>query len=329
VTLALPGVILLDLAAPTHLFGHCGHPWYSYAVAGPEPGPLTSSTGLDIVAGGGLSLLGTADTVVVPGTEILDRPPGSVLAALRAAAARGARIMSVCTGAFVLAYAGLLDGRRAATHWGWAAALARQFPAVTVDPAVLYVDEGQILTSAGVAAGLDLCLHVIRRDYGADLAARLARRTVVAPHRDGGQAQFIRHPVSTASGASGSPGLAATRAWALENLGADLSVAVLARQAGVSTRTFARRFREETGTTPAQWLLDQRVLAARQLLERTGLPVEQVAVRSGFSTAAALRDHFARRVATTPTAYRRAFRLAAPAAGPAAATPPGRRAAAG
>ena len=254
---------------------------------------------------------------MVPGTEILDRPPGSVLAALRAAAARGARIMSVCTGAFVLAYAGLLDGRRAATHWGWAAALARQFPAVTVDPAVLYVDEGQILTSAGVAAGLDLCLHVIRRDYGADLAARLARRTVVAPHRDGGQAQFIRHPVSTASGASGSPGLAATRAWALENLGADLSVAVLARQAGVSTRTFARRFREETGTTPAQWLLDQRVLAARQLLERTGLPVEQVAVRSGFSTAAALREHFARRVATTPTAYRRAFRLAAPAAGPA------------
>ena len=173
-----------------------------------------------------------------------------MLAALQAAAARGARIMSVCTGAFVLAYAGLLDGRRAATHWGWAAALARRFPAVTVDPAVLYVDEGQILTSAGVAAGLDLCLHVIRRDYGADLAARLARRTVVAPHRDGGQAQFIRHPVSAVSGANGSPGLAATRAWALENLGEDLSVAVLARQAGVSARTFARRFREETGTTP-------------------------------------------------------------------------------
>jgi transcriptional regulator GlxA family with amidase domain len=185
---------------------------------------------------------------------------------------------------------------------------------------VLYVDEGQILTSAGVAAGLDLCLHVVRRDYGADLAARLARRTVVAPHRDGGQAQFIRHPVPAANGAGGAhggPGLAATRAWALENLGADLSVAVLARRAGVSTRTFARRFRAETGTTPAQWLLDQRVLAARQLLERTGLPIEQVAVRSGFSTAAALREHFARRVATTPTAYRRAFRLAAPAARPA------------
>ena len=323
VTLALPGVILLDLAAPTHLFGHCGHPWYSYAVAAPEPGLLTSSTGLGIMASHGLGLLATADTIVVPGIEILDRPPEPVLAALSAAAARGARIMSVCTGAFVLAYAGLLDGRRAATHWGWAADLARQFPAVTVDPAVLYVDEGQILTSAGVAAGLDLCLHVIRRDYGADLAARLARRTVVAPHRDGGQAQFIRHPVPAASGASaghgavGSPSLAATRAWALENLGADLSVAVLARRAGVSTRTFARRFREETGTTPAQWLLGQRVLAARQLLERTGLPIEQVAVRSGFSTAAALREHFARRVATTPTAYRRAFRLAAPAAGPA------------
>jgi len=322
VTLALPGVILLDLAAPTHLFGHCGHPWYSYAVAAPEPGPLTSSTGLDIMAPHGLGVLATADTIVVPGTEILDRPPQPVLAALSAAAARGARIMSVCTGAFVLAYAGLLDGRRAATHWGWATDLARQFPAVTVDPAVLYVDEGQILTSAGVAAGLDLCLHVIRRDYGADLAARLARRTVVAPHRDGGQAQFIRHPVPAASGAGGAhgaggPGLAATRAWALENLDADLSVAVLARRAGVSTRTFARRFRAETGTTPAQWLLDQRVLAARQLLERTGLPIEQIAVRSGFSTAAALREHFARRVATTPTAYRRAFRLAAPAARPA------------
>jgi len=320
VTLALPGVILLDLAAPTHLFGHCGHPWYSYAVAGPEPGPLTSSTGLDIIARSGLGLLTTADTIVVPGTEILDRPAEPVLAALRDAAARGARIMSVCTGAFVLAYAGLLDGRRAATHWGWAADLARQFPAVTVDPAVLYVDEGQILTSAGVAAGLDLCLHVIRRDYGADLAARMARRTVVAPHRDGGQAQYIRHPVPVAvgTGADGrAPDLAATRAWALAHLSEDLSVAVLSRRAGVSTRTFARRFRQETGTTPAQWLLEQRVLAARQLLERTGLPIEQVAVRSGFSTAAALREHFARRVATTPTAYRRAFRLAAPAAGPA------------
>jgi AraC family transcriptional activator FtrA len=308
-------VILLDLAAPAHLFGHCGHPWYSHAVAGPQPGPVTSSTGLDIVAAGGLELLGSADTIVVPGSEILDRPAEPVLAALREAAGRGARVMSVCTGAFVLAWAGLLDGRRAATHWGWAAVLARRFPAVTVDEAVLYVDEGQILTSAGVAAGLDLCLHVIRRDFGADLAARLARRTVVAPHRDGGQAQFIRHPVTApgrAGGTSGSPGLAATRAWALDHLSDDLSVAVLARRANVSTRTFARRFREETGTTPAQWLLAQRVLAARQLLERTGLPIEQVAIRSGFSTAAALREHFARRVATTPTAYRRAFRLATP-----------------
>jgi AraC family transcriptional regulator, transcriptional activator FtrA len=305
VALALPSVVLLDLAAPTHLFGHCGGPRYSYAVAGATRGPVATSTGLQIVAPGGLELLAMADTIVVPGTEDGLPPSAAVRDALRAARDRGARIMSVCTGAFALAHAGLLDGRRATTHWAMARQLAEQFPLVTVDPAVLYVDEGQILTSAGVAAGLDLCLHVIRRDHGADVAARIARRSVIAPHRDGGQAQFIRRPGDAAAGAAG---LSATRAWALERLAEPLSVPVLARHAGISPRTFARHFREETGTTPARWLLDQRVLAARQLLERTSMSVEQVAARSGFTTPAAMREHFSRQVATTPTAYRRAFR---------------------
>jgi AraC family transcriptional activator FtrA len=314
VALALPGVVLLDLAAPTHLFGHCGGPLYGYVVAGAQPGPVVTSTGLEIIVPGGLELLAGADTIVVPGREDTEPPSAGVRDALRAAWDRGARIMSVCTGAFVLAHAGLLDGLRATTHWAMAGRLAEQFPLVTVDPAVLYVDEGQILTSAGVAAGLDLCLHVIRRDHGADVAARIARRTVVAPHREGGQAQFIRRPGHAPAGvagtarAVGAAGLSATRVWALERLAEPLSVPVLARHAGVSPRTFARHFRAETGTTPARWLLDQRVLAARQLLERTSLSVEQIAARSGFSTPAGMREHFSRQVATTPTAYRRAFR---------------------
>lgn len=315
VALALPGVVLLDLAAPTHLFGHCGGRRYAFALAGLAAGPVTTTTGFDVIAPHGLEALAEADTIVVPGlADHLAPPPAAVLDGLRTAAARGARVMSVCTGAFVLAHAGLLDGRRATTHWQSATQLAERFPRVEVDPAVLYVDEGQILTSAGVAAGLDLCLHVIRRDHGAELAGRLARRTVVAPHRDGGQAQFVPRPVTggapgfDADGRVAAAGLAPTRAWALERLTESLDVATLARHACVSPRTFARRFREETGTTPAQWLLDQRTLAAQALLERTDLPVEQVAQRSGFGSAASLRQHFGRRARTTPTAYRRTFR---------------------
>src|SRR3954452_1539157 len=281
---------------------------YRLEVCAARRGPVTTSTGFAIVADHGLEAIARADTVIVPGYGPVDRPPpDSVLEALRAAHERGARVVSICTGAFCLAHAGLLDGRRATTHWNYAAYLAERFPAVDVDPGVLYADEGDVLTSAGVAAGIDLCLHLVRRDHGAEVAARVARRMVVAPHRDGGQAQFIERPL----GAEGDGSLETTRAWALERLREPLDVRAMAAHACVSERTFARRFRSETGTTPLQWLLGQRVLEARRLLERTDLPVEVVADRAGFGSAASLREHFARATATTPTAYRRAFRVAA------------------
>ncbi len=310
VGLALPGVILLDLAAPAHLFGHCGAPHYRFELAGLEAGLVSTSTGFDVVATGGLDTLRRADTIVVPGFAgaggVGDALTGAAAAAVARAHRRGARVMSICTGAFVLAEAGLLDGRRATTHWASAAELGGRFPRVSVNPSVLYVDEGSVLTSAGVAAGLDLCLHVIRRDHGAGLAAALARRTVVAPHRDGGQAQFVLAPIDDLGRQDSS--LEPIRAWALSRLDRCLDVATLARRASMSPRTFARRFVQETGTTPGQWVLEQRTRAAQVLLEGSDLPVEQVAIRSGFGNAATLRIHFGRRLDTTPTGYRRSFR---------------------
>jgi transcriptional regulator GlxA family with amidase domain len=300
--------VLLDLAAPTHVFGHCGAPHYSFVLAAIRPGPVRSSTGIEVVAPVGTDALRQADTIVVPGIGPDTDPAGFAQAADAVARAhrRGARVMSICTGAFVLAEAGVLDGRRATTHWDSTARLAARYPRVTVDPAVLYVDEGSVLTSAGVAAGLDLCLHVVRRDHGALLAVHIARRTVVAPHRDGGQAQFVARPIADTAGSGDS--LEPTRAWALDRLEQRLDVVTLARQACMSPRSFARRFRQETGTTPAQWVLDQRTRAAQSLLEATDIPVEHVAARTGFGSATTLRTHFGRRLATTPTAYRRAFR---------------------
>src|SRR3954467_10333913 len=239
VTLALESVVAFDMATPAQVFRGP----YSFELAGVRRGPVATSTGFRVVADHGLEALARADTVVVPGYDTIDRPPPrAALEALRAAHARGARIVSICTGAFALGDAGLLDGRRATTHWGYAAYLAERFPAVDVDPNVLYVDEGDVLTSAGVAAGIDLCLHVVRRDHGAEVAARVARRIVVAPHRDGGQAQFIERPMP--DDAAGSPGPA--RAWPLARLAEPLDVRALARHACVSERTFARRFRAET-----------------------------------------------------------------------------------
>ncbi len=271
---------------------------------------MGTSTGVVLQAEASLGAVAAADTIVVPGyVEVLRPPPPPVLASLRAAAARGARVLSICTGAFALAYAGLLDGRRATTHWVAAAKLADRFPAVTVDPNVLHVDDGTILTSAGVAAGLDLCLHVVRRDHGATVAAAIARHTVVAPHRDGNQAQFIEQPIPVSALEQDEKSLLATRTWALDHLHERLDLARLARNAGMSPRTFARHLRAEMGTTPLQWVLAQRVLLARQLLEQTDQTIEGVAHACGFSTAPNLRRHFTRAAGTTPTAYRRAFTL--------------------
>jgi len=304
VALVVTQVVAFDLAIPAQVFGH-EPDRYDWAVCAPAAGPVATETGFDVVVPHGLEALERADTVVVPGIGDRAWPlPPEPLAALRAAAQRGARVASICTGAFVLAAAGLLDGRRATTHWRYAGLLARAFPAVTVDPDVLYVDEGDVLTSAGVAAGIDLCLHIVRRDFGAAAANAVARRIVVAAHREGGQAQFVERPLPATAG----EGLATTRAWMEERLAAPLSVASMAGHAGYSPRSFARRFRAETGTTPLQWLIARRVTEAQRLLELSDLSVEEVATRAGFGTPVALRQHFARALSTSPTAYRRAFR---------------------
>jgi AraC family transcriptional activator FtrA len=302
--LALADVVAFDLSTPAQVFGNEPER-YAFTACGVRAGRVPTTTGFALDVPRGLDALADADTVLVPGLRPVQwPPPAAALEALRAAHARGARVASICTGAFVLAHAGLLDGRRATTHWAYAERLAERYPAVTVDPGVLYVDEGDVLTSAGVAAGIDLCLHLVRRDHGAEMANAVARRIVVAPHRDGGQAQFVEAPVPVVD----EHGLEPTRAWATQRLREPLTVAAMARHAACSERTFARRFRAETGTTPLQWLLGQRVLHARRLLEATDLPVEHVADAAGFGTAASLRAHFRRATATTPLAYRRTFR---------------------
>ncbi len=310
VGLCLDWMVPFDLSAPVQVFASAGplsgRPLYEVSTCSPGGREVPTTSGFSISPGRGLEALAEAETIVVPGYgTILDPPPEDALEALRGAAAAGARVISVCTGAFALAHAGLLDGRRATTHWGWAGELAARFPAVEVDPAALYVDEGSVMTSAGLSAGIDLALHVVREDFGAAAGARAARRMVAAPHRDGGQAQFFEGEIADPRRGSLEP----TRAWAAERLAEPLDVAALAGHAAVSPRTFARRFREETGSTPLQWLLGRRVLEARRLLEQTDLPIEGVARSCGFGSAASLREHFRRATATTPTAYRRSFRL--------------------
>ncbi len=314
VALCLEGLVAFDLTAPAQAFGLAhgdeGAPLYEFSTCSPGGAEVRTMSGFTVGTQGDLRALEAADTVAVPAyLNVLDPPPSEVVEALRAAAERGARLLSVCAGAFALAHAGLLDDRRATTHWAFAAELAKRFPAVEVDAAALYVDEGEVMTSAGLSAGIDLCLHAIRKDFGVAAGERVARQMVAAPHREGGQAQFIERPPLRAVGSADS--LEPTRRWAVERLDRPLDVAAMARHAGVSPRTFARRFREETGTTPLQWLLSQRVLEVRRLLEESELPVEAIAWRVGFGTAASLRDHFRRATATTPTAYRRSFRPAA------------------
>ncbi|SDO82680.1 GlxA family transcriptional regulator [Actinacidiphila guanduensis] len=301
--LALDGVAPLDLAIPLQVFRPREETPYEVTLCGVTE-QIAATTGFALLANGGMAEVRAADTVIVPGYDPpLREMPASVLDVLAEALDRGRRVVSICTGTFALAAAGLLDGRHATTHWQYIDDLEREFPAVRVDRDVLYVDEGEVLTSAGVCCGIDLCLHIVRRDLGAATANQLARGLVAAPHRDGGQSQFVPAPVAT----SGDASLAGTRAWALERVGEPLTVPMLARHAGMSERSFMRRFVEETGTTPLQWLVGARLGVARELLETTDHSVDQVARDCGLGTAANLRLHFRRALDTTPTAYRRAF----------------------
>ncbi|MFB9835676.1 GlxA family transcriptional regulator [Actinoallomurus acaciae] len=300
--LTLDGVTPLDLAIPAQVFGARPETPYEVTLCALTD-RVTTTVGFELVVDGGLDGLRKADTVIVPGFEPPRSPPQVVLDALAEAHDRRRRVVSICTGAFALAAAGVLDGLHATTHWRHIDDLEREYPAVQVDRDVLYVDEGEVLTSAGVCCGIDLCLHIVRRDLGAVVANRIARSLVAAPHRDGGQAQYVPAPVAVA----GDNVLAETRAWALQRLDRPLSVTELARHARMSQRSFMRRFAEETGTTPLRWLVTARVGLARELLETTDLPIEQVARDCGLGTAANLRLHFRRTLNTTPTAYRRTF----------------------
>jgi transcriptional regulator GlxA family with amidase domain len=287
-----------------------GLPRYDFAIVAGQDGRLRSEHGLELAGAAGLERLGAADLVVVNAIDAQLREgvpgefPAPLLDALRGAVTRGGRVLSVCTGAFVLAAAGLLDGRRCTTHWMYAADLARYCPGATVDPDVLYVDADPVITSAGSAAGIDACLYLVRKEQGAKVANQIARRMVVAPHRDGGQAQFVDRPLP----AEPADTLAEVTGWLERHLDQQVTVADLAALAHMSPRTFARRFVQETGTTPQRWLTSQRILLAQRLLEDTEETVDRVADRSGFGNAMALRHHFRVWRGTTPAAYRRAFR---------------------
>ncbi|GAA4479156.1 helix-turn-helix domain-containing protein [Rhodococcus olei] len=312
VVLALDGVIPLELGIPARVFGGArgpaDEPLYEVLTCTVDGRPVRTDADFAVSVDHDAALLATADTVVLPASHALDEAyEGRLPAPLAAALSRvrpDARWVSICIGSYVLAAAGLLDGRRATTHWMHAEHFQRTFPRVRVDPNVLFVDEGDVLTSAGVASGLDLCLHLVRRDHGAEVANRVAKRCVVPAWRDGGQAQYIERPVP--SGAAGST--AATRDWAQDRLGEPLPLSRLAAHANMSVRTFTRRFGEEVGTTPARWLITRRVDRARQLLETTDLPVDAVAADVGFGTATSLRQHMASRLGVPPSLYRKTFR---------------------
>jgi transcriptional regulator GlxA family with amidase domain len=313
VVLVRHGVMPMELGLVHQLFGRAcsadGEPLYEVLTCAVEPGDVRTDADFPVRVRHGPEVLATAGTVIIPATHEADaaETEGRLDDRLAAALARirpGTRIASICTGAFVLAAAGLLDGRRATTHWNSADRFRALFPDVDLDPDVLYLDEGDVLTSAGEASGIDLCLHLIRRDHGAAVANEVARVTVVSPHREGGQAQFIRRPVPEPRSSS----TGAARAWALEHLGRPLTLRELARCESMSVRTFTRRFRDEVGVSPLQWLTQQRIERARQLLEETDLPVDRIAENVGFGTAASLRQHLRAALRVSPSAYRGTFR---------------------
>lgn len=301
------GIPLFELSVPCTIFGvdrsDLATPWYDFTVCSPTGAQVDGW--LRAETPHGLDELARADTVIVPAChDVIDSPPAELIDAVRAAHDAGARVASICTGAFVLAAAGLLDGRHATTHWMHAATLAERYPAVEVDPGVLYIDEGSVLTSAGKAAGIDLCLHMVRADYGTTVANAVARRLVVAPHRPGGQAQFIANPIP--------PGdqhrLADLLAWTIAHLDQPLTVADLAHRVHMSPRNLGRHFLAVTGTTPLQWLLNQRIHRAQELLENTEDSIDRIAALVGMGSAATLRRHFNRAVGIPPDTYRRTFR---------------------
>lgn len=304
--IAVPPATTFDLSIPELVLGETsigGTLGYQVRICTARPGTVATSGSLEVTVPYGLEIVDDADTVIVTGTAARDDIDPRVLSTLRRCAAEGKRIASICTGAFVLAQAGLLDGRRATTYWAKSDEFSRRFPAVDLRPDVLYVEDGNILTSAGLSAGIDLCLHLVRSDYGAATANAVARLVVAAPVRPGGQAQFIEAPLPPETGTS----LAATRSWSLERLNEPLTRADLAAHARTSIRTLTRKFHEETGLSPLQWLLHQRVIRAQELLETTDLPMDQVARLSGLATTDSLRLHLARRTGLTPSAYRAAF----------------------
>jgi len=309
VALAYDGLCTFEFGVTVEVFGlkrpEFDFPWYKFIVCGVERGPLRALGGIVVRPKYGLDVLSLAGTIVVPGwRDRSEKPPERLLAALRKAHARGCRILTICSGVFVLAEAGLLDGKRATTHWRYTDELQRRYPTVRVDPGVLYVDEGNLLTSAGSAAGIDLCLHLVRRDYGARVANAVAKRLVAPPHRDGGQSQYIAPPAHEKAG-QGAP-LARLLDWAVGHLDEALPVSRLAAQAHMSLRTFERRFRLETGTTPNEWLTRQRLRRAQELLETTDRPVERISAECGLAPET-LRHHFSRLLRTSPSAYRRTF----------------------
>ncbi|WP_079124387.1 GlxA family transcriptional regulator [Streptomyces sp. NBRC 110611] len=305
-----------ELGCAVEVFGtrRAGLPsLYDFTVCTEVPGPVRTTAGYDMLVAEGLSALASADTVVIPGWIPPDEPLSpAVREALLAAHGNGARLVTLCSGVFALAQTGLLDGRRATTHWARAAGLAARFPRVRVDPGVLYIDHGDVATSAGAAAGVDLCLHLVRTDHGAAHAARVARHMVMPPHREGGQAQYAAPPPADPVGPARAmdQSLAPLLEWVSGRLPEPVSVEAMAGHLRVSERTLARRFADQLGTSPGQWLLGRRIDAARTLLEETDLPVEAIAVRVGLSSATNLRRRFQRALGTTPAGYRRTFRTA-------------------